>query len=220
MELMLNLYHLLKEIMNVQHIIQTGGYLLLVIIIFSETGLMVGFFLPGDSLLVSAGLFAAKGDLNIFLLNLFLIIAAIIGDATGYFIGARAGRALFSRPNSRLFKRQHLLRAKAFYEKYGGKTIVLARFVPIIRTFAPTVAGAAEMPYLKFASYNVMGGISWILSMTLLGFFLGREIPNIDQRIHYVIVVVVIISLLPAVFEYLRERNAHKKAAATSTSMD
>ncbi|MEW6734843.1 MAG: VTT domain-containing protein [Acidobacteriota bacterium] len=211
MDWLLELFHKLTD---VQGLIQWGGYVALVAIVFSETGLMVGFFLPGDSLLVTAGLFAAKGDLNIWWLNILLVIAAIVGDATGYYIGKRAGQALYSRPNSRFFKREHLLRAKAFYEKHGGKTIILARFVPIIRTFAPTVAGAAEMPYRRFASYNIIGGIGWVTSMTLLGYFLGRVIPNIDKHIHIVIVVVVFLSILPAVIEYLKERNAEKKSQA------
>jgi membrane-associated protein len=205
MDWLIELFH---QLTDVRQLIIWGGYIGLIIIIFSETGLLAGFFLPGDSLLVTAGLFAAKGDLDIVLLNLFLIPAAVIGDATGYLIGKRAGRALYSRPNSRFFKRQHLLKAKAFYDKHGGKTIILARFVPIIRTFAPTVAGAAEMRYRDFASFNVIGGVSWIASMTLLGYFLGTAIPDIDRHIHIVIVVVVFLSILPAIIEFLRERRA------------
>jgi membrane-associated protein len=203
-----SLIDLFRQLMDVRQLIIWGGYIGLVIIIFSETGLLAGFFLPGDSLLVTAGLFAAKGDLDIVLLNLLLIPAAVIGDAVGYFIGAKAGKALYSRPNSRFFKRQHLLRAKAFYDKHGGKTIVLARFMPIIRTFAPTVAGAAEMTYRQFASFNIIGGAAWIMSMTLLGYFLGNVVPDIDKHIHIVIVVVVFLSILPAIIEYLRERRA------------
>jgi membrane-associated protein len=141
-----------------------------------------------------------------------LSIAAIAGDATGYAIGKKAGQTLYSRPNSMFFRRDHLMKAKAFYDKYGNKTIVLARFVPIIRTFAPTIAGAAEMPYAKFATYNIIGGISWIFSMTLLGYFLGKAFPEITKRIETVIIVVVFISILPAIIEYLRERAALKKA--------
>ncbi|MBL8151136.1 MAG: VTT domain-containing protein [Blastocatellia bacterium] len=204
MDFLIELFHKLTD---VRELIIWGGYVALIIIVFSETGLMIGFFLPGDSLLVTAGLFAAKGDLNIWKLNIFLIIAAIVGDAVGYAIGAKAGQALYSRPNSRFFKRTHLLRAKAFYEKHGGKTIIMARFVPIIRTFAPTVAGAAEMSYKKFATYNIVGGIGWVTSMTLLGYFLGRAIPNIDKYIHLVIAVVIILSLMPPFIEYLRERS-------------
>jgi membrane-associated protein len=206
------LIHLFQQLTDVRALVQTGGYLALILIVFSETGLMVGFFLPGDSLLVTAGLFAAKGDLNVGILLISLSLAAIIGDAVGYAIGRSAGRALYSRPNSRLFKRQHLLRATAFYEKYGGKTIVIARFVPIIRTFAPTVAGAAEMSYSRFATYNIAGGIAWIFSMTLLGYFLGRQIPDLDKHIHLVIAVVVVLSVLPAVYEIWKERRAGIKS--------
>jgi membrane-associated protein len=206
------LIHLFQQLTDVRALVQTGGYLALILIVFSETGLMVGFFLPGDSLLVTAGLFAAKGDLNVGVLLISLSLAAIIGDAVGYAIGRSAGRALYSRPNSRFFKRQHLLRATAFYEKYGGKTIVIARFVPIIRTFAPTVAGAAEMSYSRFATYNIAGGIAWIFSMTLLGYFLGRQIPDLDKHIHLVIAVVVVLSVLPAVYEIWKERRAGIKS--------
>jgi membrane-associated protein len=209
---LIQLFHKLRD---VEYLVTTGGLLVLIIIIFSETGLLAGFFLPGDSLLVTTGIFVALGrlDANIWTVLITLSIAAVLGDATGYTIGRKAGQALYSRPDSMFFKRAHLMKAKAFYDKYGGKTIVLARFVPIIRTFAPTVAGAAEMPYRKFATYNVFGGIGWIFSMTLLGYFLGKAFPEITKRIETVIIVVVFISILPAIIEYLRERAALKKAA-------
>jgi membrane-associated protein len=195
-----------RRIYNVPELIRMGGLIGLVLVVFAETGLMVGFFLPGDSLLVTAGLFAAKGDLNIVWLNLALIAAAIVGDATGYWIGRRAGKALYSRPNSFFFRKQHLIKTHEFYEKHGGKTIVIARFVPIIRTFAPVVAGAAEMTYRQFATYNVLGGIGWVLSMTLIGYFLGRAVPDIDKHIHIVVAIVIFLSLLPGIISILRER--------------
>jgi membrane-associated protein len=195
-----------RRVYNVPELIRMGGLIGLVLIVFAETGLMVGFFLPGDSLLVTAGLFAAKGDLNIVWLNLALIAAAIIGDATGYWIGRRAGKALYNRPNSFFFRKQHLIKTHEFYEKHGGKTIVIARFVPIIRTFAPVVAGAADMTYRQFALYNVMGGIGWVLSMTLTGYFLGRAVPDIDKHIHIVVAIVIFLSLLPGVISILREK--------------
>lgn len=195
-----------RRIYNVPELIRLGGLVGLVAVVFAETGLMVGFFLPGDSLLVTAGLFAAKGDLNIVGLNLSLMAAAIVGDATGYWIGRRAGRALYSRPDSFFFRRQHLIKTHEFYERHGGKTIVIARFVPIIRTFAPVVAGAAEMGYRRFAIYNIGGGIGWVASMTLTGYFLGRAVPNIDKQIHLVVAIVIFLSLLPGIISIVREK--------------
>jgi membrane-associated protein len=199
---------------NIPELIRFGGLYGMVFIIFAETGLMVGFFLPGDSLLVTAGLFAARGDLNIATLIPSLIVAAILGNTTGYWIGNRAGKALYSRPDSLLFRRQHLIRTHEFYERHGGKTIVLAQFMPIVRTFAPVVAGAAGMSYTRFIAFNVVGAIIWITSMSLTGYYLGRIVPNIESRIHIVIAIVIFLSLLPAIIGYvqskLRERSAEK----------
>jgi membrane-associated protein len=207
---------LFRRLYNVPELIRMGGLIGLVAVVFAETGLMVGFFLPGDSLLVTAGLFAAKGDLNIVWLNLALMAAAILGDATGYWIGRRAGRALYSRPNSFFFRKQHLVKTHEFYEKHGGKTIVIARFVPIIRTFAPVVAGAAEMTYRQFALYNIAGGIGWVASMTLIGYFLGRAVPDIDEHIHIVVAVVIFVSLLPGIISIVREKMKARSARPSS----
>jgi len=196
-----------RTVYNVPELIRIGGMAGLIAIVFAETGLMVGFFLPGDSLLVTAGLFAAKGDLDITWLNLALIAAAIAGDATGYWIGYRAGKALYNRPNSFFFRRDHLLRTHEFYEKHGGKTIIIARFMPIVRTFAPVVAGAAYMTYRHFAAFNVVGGILWVTSMTLTGYFLGRVIPDLDKQLHLVVAVVIFLSLLPGLIAWLRARS-------------
>jgi membrane-associated protein len=198
-----------RTVYNVPELIRLGGMAGLIFIVFAETGMMVGFFLPGDSLLVTAGIFAARGDLDIAFLNVALIIAAIVGDATGYWIGWRAGHALYSRPDSFFFRRSHLLRTKAFYEKHGGKTIVLARFMPIVRTFAPVVAGTAEMTYKRFATYNVFGGIGWVLSMTLTGYFVGRIVgpETLEKKIHLVVAAVIFLSLLPGLIAWLRERR-------------
>jgi membrane-associated protein len=201
-----------RTVYNVPELIRLGGLLGLVLVVFAETGLMVGFFLPGDSLLVTAGLFAAKGDLDIVWLNLAVIAAAIIGDATGYWIGYRAGKALYSRPNSFFFRRDHLIKTHEFYERHGGKTIVIARFMPILRTFAPVVAGAAEMTYRRFAIYNIAGGIGWVLSMTLTGYFLGRAVPDLEKHIHIVVAVVIFLSLLPALIAWARARMQARTA--------
>jgi len=192
---------------DVRGLIQLGGLLMICTIVFVETGLFVGFFLPGDSLLVTAGVFAASGDLNLVVLLTSASACAIAGDQVGYYIGRRAGAALYNRPDSRFFKRKHLERAHAFYEKHGAKTIVLARFVPIVRTFAPAVAGAAEMNYRRFVSYNVFGGLFWVLSTVLLGYFLGRAVPDIDRHIHIVIAIVIFVSFLPVVYELYRSRS-------------
>ena len=193
-----------RFVYNVPELIRLVGLAGMIFIVFAETGLMVGFFLPGDSLLVTAGLFAARGDLDITLLIPCLMVAAIAGNSTGYFIGNRAGQALYNRPNSFFFRREHLVRTHAFYERHGGKTIILAQFMPIVRTFAPVVAGAAEMTYRRFAAFNVVGAILWINSMLLTGFFLGRIVPNIESRIHIVVAIVIFLSLLPAIIAYLR----------------
>jgi membrane-associated protein len=199
---------LFRRLYNVPEIIRVGGLIGMIVIVYAETGLMIGFFLPGDSLLVIAGTVAAKGDLNIWWLNIALILAAIAGDATGYWIGKRAGQALYSRPNSFFFRREHLIKTHDFYEKHGGKTIVIARFMPIVRTFAPVVAGAAEMTYRHFAVYNILGGILWVTSMTLTGYFLGMAMgpEQIGKNLHLIVVIVIFISLLPGIISYLREK--------------
>jgi membrane-associated protein len=198
---------LLHQIYDVEGIIRWGGLLMLVAIVFAETGLMIGFFLPGDSLLVTAGVFAAAGHLDIISLLFWVTLAAVVGDQLGYYIGYRTGPRIFRRQDSLLFKRDHLIRAREFYERHGGKTIILARFIPIIRTFAPVVAGVGQMEYRRFVMFNVVGGVLWVWSMTLLGVTLGNVIPDIDRHIHVVIAVVVFLSILPAIIEYIRSRG-------------
>lgn len=200
------LRHILARLYDVRGLIEWGGTLLVCIIVFVETGMFVGFFLPGDSLLVAAGVFAGAGQLKIAYLLSLVTLCAIAGDQLGYLIGWRAGKTLYQRNDSRFFKRRHLDQAHAFYEKYGGKTIVLARFVPIIRTFCPPVAGAARMNYLRYFLYDVVGGIFWVWSITLLGYTLGRTVPNIDKRIHYIIAAVIVLSLTPAAYHAWRSR--------------
>ncbi len=182
------------------------GYALLFAIVFSETGLLVGFFLPGDSLLFTVGVVAGAGDLNIVVVNLVLMAAAMIGDSTGYLLGRSTGPRIFNRPDSRLFKREYVARTQQFYEKYGGKTIIYARFVPIIRTFAAFVAGVARMPYLRFLPFSVCGSIGWVAFMTLLGYKLGK-VAFIRQHFEKVVFLIIAISLLPAITEVIKARR-------------
>ncbi len=204
MEFFHKLYHF-------EELITWGGHFVLIAIIFCETGIMAGFFLPGDSLLVTAGLLAAAGHLNIYLLIAELIAAAILGDTLNYHVGKRIGPKIFSRENSLLFNKNHLIRTRQFYDKYGAKTIVIARFVPIVRTFAPTVAGIAEMKYPVFLAYNVIGAVAWVLSMLLTGYVLGRVIPNVDKHVHKIIFIVIFLSICPAIYEIWKERRANKQ---------
>ncbi|MBK6537377.1 MAG: VTT domain-containing protein [Ignavibacteria bacterium] len=194
---------------NLEELIKWGGLTVLIIIIFAETGLLIGFFLPGDSLLITAGLIAAQGYLDITVLNLSLIIAAIAGDQVGYLFGKKTGPKLFNREKSLLFNKDHLIKAKHFYEKYGGRAIIYARFVPFARTFAPIVAGIGDMNYRKFISYNIFGGIFWVLSMTLLGYFFGN-IPFVKKNFEFVIIGVIVLSVLPVVIGYLKHRKESK----------
>lgn len=198
---------------GLRQLITTGGIPVLFAIIFAETGLLLGFFLPGDTLLVMTGLLCHAGviQMGIVEVNLILIVAAVTGDALGYYIGKKAGSKLYERPDSKLFKREHLLKTKSFYDKHGGKTIILARFIPIIRTFAPTVAGTVGMEYKKFAMFNIIGGALWIASTTLLGYFLGATIPGIEKYLHYAIFAVVGISLLLPLVQWLRHKNAKQE---------
>jgi membrane-associated protein len=182
------------------------GYALLFAIVFSETGLLVGFFLPGDSLLFTVGVVAGAGDLNIVIVNLVLMSAAMIGDSTGYLLGRSTGPRIFSRPDSRFFKRDYVIRTQHFYEKYGGKTIIYARFVPIIRTFAAFVAGVAQMPYLRFLPFSVCGATGWVAFMTLLGYKLGK-VAFIRQYFDKVVLLIIVISLLPAITEVIKARR-------------
>ncbi|MFA5975680.1 MAG: VTT domain-containing protein [Elusimicrobiota bacterium] len=203
-----------QRLYHFEELIRWGGHFILIAIIFSETGIMAGFFLPGDSLLVTAGLFAAAGHLNIYLLNVELMMAAVLGDALSYAIGWKIGPKIFSRENSLFFNKAHLLRTKHFYERYGAKTIVIARFVPIVRTFAPVVAGVGEMKYSKFALYNICGGMGWVFSMLMTGFLLGHVIPNVDKHIHKIIFIVIFISILPALIETIREKRRSRQISA------
>lgn len=206
MEFLTEFIHRLRDL---PALVQWAGYVGLTAIIFAETGLLVGFFLPGDSLLVTAGLLAADPGfgLNVWLLGAILTVAAIVGDTVGYNVGKATGPRIFTREDSLLFNKKHLLRAQAFYEKHGGQTIILARFMPIVRTFAPVVAGVGRMNYRSFLMYNVVGGVAWIWSMLLIGFALARTVPAVAKHVEKVILVVVFLSILPGIIAWLKERR-------------
>jgi membrane-associated protein len=215
---LLGLFH---RIYDVQGIITWGGLAALVAIIFAETGLLVGFFLPGDSLLVTAGIYCTSLEpgkrplLSLPLVLLLPMIAAVVGDTVGYWIGAKSGPALFNREQSLFFSRKHLLRTKEFYERHGGKTIIIARFLPFVRTFAPVVAGIGQMNYRRFLSFNVFGGIGWVFSMVMLGFGLSTIFPNLGKQIDKVIIVIIFVSLLPGAISWWMNR---KKVATPPTA--
>lgn len=195
--------HSLLHWINAETVVR-AGYVLMTVVVFVETGLLIGFCLPGDSLLVTAGIFAARGDLDLLTIMACLIPAAIGGDTLGYWIGYHSGPRLFRKEKSLLFNPEHLARSQRFYERHGGKTIILARFIPIIRTFAPVVAGMGRMDYRRFLFFNIFGGIGWIVSMSLVGYFLGLAFPGVVKRLELVIVVVVFLSVLPGIVGYLR----------------
>jgi len=191
------------------------GYALFCGIVFSETGLLMGFFLPGDSLLFTIGVVAGAGELNIVAIIASLIAAAITGVASGYMIGRKTGPKIFNRPDSRLFKQENLQKTKAFYEKHGGKAIIYAQFVPIIRTFTPFMAGVAQMPYPRFAMFNVIGSVGWVTSMTLLGYWLGN-FPLVRHHFEKLVILIVLVSVMPIVFEYWKSRNTARALSATA----
>lgn len=197
-----------ERLRDLPTLVQWAGYAGLITIIFVETGFFFGFFLPGDSLLVTAGLLISSGlDMDLTLLGLMLNVAAILGDALNYWVGRVTGPRIFVREESLFFRRKHVDAAHEFYERHGARTIVLARFVPIIRTFAPLVAGVAKMDYRTFTIYNVIGGTAWIWSMLFIGYFLGRYVPGIDRHIELVIIVVIFLSILPGIIGWWRERR-------------
>lgn len=201
------LLHLLRT-RDLAALVQWAGYAGMSLIIFAETGLFFGFFLPGDSLLVTAGLLASQGlPLNVYVLGSLLNVAAIVGDNTNYWVGRLTGPRIFRRDESLFFRRRHVERAHEFYERYGAKTIVLARFMPIIRTFAPLVAGVARMDYRTFLTFSILGGTAWIWSMVLLGYFLGQYVPGVAKHIELVIGGVILVSILPGFIGWWRERR-------------
>jgi membrane-associated protein len=205
-----------------QQLIRSFGTIGLFLIIFAESGLLFGFFLPGDSLLFTAGLLAARGDLNLPVVLVGCFAAAVLGDQVGYAFGRKVGPSIFSRPNSKLFKQEHIQRADQFFEDHGAKTIVLARFVPVVRTFAPILAGVGSMRYRTFLVYNLIGGFIWAIGVTTLGYLLGDQIgaDNIDKYLLPIIAVIIVISILPAVIEVLRHRRKAKMAALSPSDAE
>ena len=214
LESILHFLRALYDPEGLKELVRWGGAPLVCSIVFVETGFFVGFFLPGDSLLITAGIFAAADVVPLHWLLFPVMACAIVGDQIGYWIGRSAGSALYRREDSFFFRRSHLQRAHEFYEKYGGRAVIFARFIPIVRTFCPPVAGAALMPYVRYLAFDLVGGTVWVGAMILGGFFLGRSVPNISQRIHYVIAVVVVLSILPAIIGILRARKPSASAAA------
>ena len=218
-----SLFHFLRSLYDpegLKELIRSGGAPLICGIVFIETGFFVGFFLPGDSLLITAGIFAAADVIPLRWLLLPVMLCAIVGDQIGYWIGRSAGAALYKREDSFFFRRSHLQRAHDFYEKYGGRAVILARFVPIVRTFCPPVAGAARMPYSRYVMFDIFGGIFWVGAMILGGYSLGRSVPNIGKYIHYVIAVVAVVSILPAVIGILKSRKAPPSATSSNPARD
>lgn len=204
----------LYDMFDVEHIVASGGILIVAAIVFAESGLLIGFFLPGDTLLFSAGLLASQGSPSLPLLLLFTSIAAIVGDNVGYSIGRRAGPRIFKKDDGILFHKDHLIRAEEFYEKHGGKAITIARFVPVVRTFAPVVAGAGKMPRKRFMFFNIIGGVLWVFSMTLLGYWLGSKIPGLSNYIEYVLIGIIVLSLGGSFLHIIRDEKTRKALIA------
>ncbi|HEY2544715.1 MAG TPA: VTT domain-containing protein [Candidatus Acidoferrum sp.] len=216
-----SILHFLQSLYSpegLRELIRSGGAPLVCTIVFIETGFFVGFFLPGDSLLITAGIFSYAGVIPLKWLLLPVMLCAIAGDQVGYWIGRSAGAALYRREDSLFFRRSHLQRAHDFYAKYGGRAVILARFVPIVRTFCPPVAGAAKMPYSRYLLFDVVGGVCWISATVLGGYTLGHFVPNIGKYIHLVIGVVVVVSILPAVIGLLRSRRAPGSASGPAVA--
>jgi len=215
------------RLFHARELLEWGGYPALMLIVFAETGLLIGFFLPGDSLLVTAGVLV-QGDflnplkldpfVNLLMMNVVLMIMAIVGDAVGFSIGYRAGPKIFTREQSLFFRKDHLIATQKFYEKHGGKTIILARFMPFARTFAPVVAGVGRMTYRRFAMFNVIGGVSWVFSMTFLGYFLGKIFDA--KQIERVVYLIIVISVLPVAIGAIKQRFAKPEPGAKDEKVD
>ena len=206
----------MSALLDPRHLIELFGLIGIAVIVFAESGLLIGFFLPGDSLLFTAGILAAAGHLSIGWLLPVAFVAAVVGDSVGYAIGRRAGAGLYNRPEGRLRIHTRIDQARAFYERRGGSTIILARFIPIIRTFAPVVAGAARMEYRRFLAFNVLGALLWAVGVSLAGYWLGQTIPSIDRYLLPIIAVIVLLSVTPPAIEALRARARARAAGRRS----
>ena len=200
----INLYSIGMSFLNVNDIIQSGGLFVLAVIVYAEVGLLLGFFLPGDTLLIAAGIYAHQGHLSIVAVIVVVAVAAILGDNTGYFIGRKLGPRLFYKPDGVIFNKKHIDTAEKFYEKYGAKTLLISHFLPIIRTFQPVLAGAAHMPYKKFLTFNIIGDLFWAISVPLLGYYVGSRIPNIDKYIMLVLLFAILASVGPALYHLVK----------------
>ena|SRR3990167_3836059 len=196
---------------DIEGLIRATGYLGLFIIVFTESGLLVGMFFPGDSLLFTAGFLASQNLLNIWLLIGLIFVAAVLGDSTGYAIGRRFGPKVFKRKNSLFFDKRHIERSQKFYEKHGGKTIIIARFMPVVRTVAPVLAGVGRMEYQRFISFNVIGGLVWSMGLPLLGYYLGRTIPHIDRYLLPIVGVIVLLSVSPTLYHLLKDKQSRQR---------
>lgn len=200
--------------MNLSEFILAGGLIAIGLTVFAESGLLIGFFLPGDTLLFGAGILAFQGVFPLPLLIAVIVFAAITGDSVGYSIGRKFGPRLFKKKDGAIFRQEYLQQAERFYEKHGGKTIIIARFVPIVRTFAPVVAGIGKMQYKRFLAYNVIGGLLWGISLPLLGYYVGSKVPGIEHYIEPVLIAVILLSIGPALFHLFREENFRKAVRA------
>ena len=196
---------------DINSIIQSGGILIVALIVFAESGLLIGFWLPGDTLLLGAGILASQGEVSITWLIIAVVLAAIIGDNVGYSIGRRTGHRIFKKDDGIFFQKEHIEKAEAFYEKHGGKTIILARFIPIVRTFAPLVAGVGKMPRKRFMLFNVVGAVTWGAGIILLGYWFGSKVPHLEEYVHYVLLAVIVINIGSSLVHILREEKIRKR---------
>lgn len=200
----------MSNLLNVNHIIETGGLLVLGGIVFAEVGLLLGFFLPGDTLLIAAGIYAHAGHLSIAAVIAVVFTTAVAGDSTGYYFGRQLGPKLFNKPDGLIFRRDHINKAENFYSKYGAKTLLVSHFIPFVRTFQPVLAGAAKMPYKRFLLFDIIGDALWAIAVPLMGYYVGSRIPGIDKYIQLVLIGVILLSAGPTIYHILLQRRKNK----------